>query len=99
MKFKGQVDLMGISTPPGIPPRRHDGANLGVIEHASTCTKLQVVGDSDIGHNRGKNVETHQRHTNQHRVGNKGLEQGRLQLRLQKSYQFQMLKTNPKLVS
>ena len=54
MKFKGQVDLMGISTPPGIPPRRHDGANLGVIEHASTCTKLQVVGDSDIGHNRGK---------------------------------------------
>ena len=43
------------------------------------------------------NVEMHQRHTNQHRVGNKGLEQGRPQLRLQKSYQFQAPKTNPKL--
>ena len=45
---------------------------------------------------RCSNVETHQRHTNQHRVGNKGLEQGRPQLRLQKSYQFQVQKTNPK---
>ena len=41
--------------------------------------------------------ETHQRHTNQHRVGNKGLQQGRPQLCLQKSYQFQVPKTNPKL--
>ena len=41
--------------------------------------------------------ETHQRHTNQHRVGNKGLEQGRPQLRLQKSYQFEVPKTKPKL--
>ena len=45
---------------------------------------------------RCSNVETHQRHTNQHRVGNKGFEQGRPQLRLQKSYQFQVQKTNPK---
>ena len=43
------------------------------------------------------NVEIHQRHTNQHWVGNKGLEQGRPQLRLQKSYQFQVPKRNPKL--
>ena len=33
--------------------------------------------------------------SNQHRVGNKSLEQGRPQLRLQKSYQFQVPKTNP----
>ena len=45
---------------------------------------------------RCSNVETHQPHTNQHRVDNKGLEQGRSQLRLQKSYQFQVQKTNPK---
>ena len=46
---------------------------------------------------RCSNEETHQRHTNQHRVGfNKGLEQGRPQLRLQKAYQFQVQKTNPK---
>ena len=42
------------------------------------------------------NVETHQHHTNQHWVGNKGLEQGRPPLRFQKSYQFQVQKTNPK---
>jgi hypothetical protein len=35
--------------------------------------------------------------SNQHRVGNKSLEQGRPQLRLQKSYQFQVPKTNPRL--
>ena len=45
---------------------------------------------------RCSNVETHQRHRKQHRVGNKGLEQGRPQLRLQKSYQSQVQKTNPK---
>ena len=45
---------------------------------------------------RCSNVETHQHHTSQHRVGNKGLEQGRPQLRLQNSYQFKVQKTNPK---
>ena len=45
---------------------------------------------------RCSNVETHQPHTIQHRVGKKGLEQGRPQLRLQESYQFQVQKTNPK---
>ena len=45
---------------------------------------------------RCSNVETHQHHTSQHRVGNKGLEQGRPPLRLQNSYQFKVQKTNPK---
>ena len=39
----------------------------------------------------------HLLHTNQHQVGNKGLEQGRSHLRLQKSYQLQVPKTNPRL--
>ena len=41
--------------------------------------------------------KTHQRHTNQYRVGTKGLEQGRSQLRLQKSSQFQVPKTKSRM--